>query len=63
MSVTIGNMSSNLNLVDSSTMISEAVMEQIIRQVMLRLRDQQYAEAQRQRDQEIQNQSTASAPF
>lgn len=63
MPVTIGNMTSNVNVVDSNNLLSDAVMEQIIRQIMMRLKQEKYAEAQNREDQEISNRSTTPAPF
>jgi hypothetical protein len=63
MPVTIGNMNSNINVVDSNTLLSNAVMEQVIRQVMMRLRQEKYTEAQNREDREISNRSTTPEPF
>jgi hypothetical protein len=63
MPVTIGNMTSNVNVVDSNNLLSDAVMEQIIRQVMMRLKAEQYAEEQMRQDREIHNQATTPEPF
>lgn len=63
MPVTIGNMTSNVNVVDSNNLLSDAVMEQIIRQVMMRLKAEQYAEEQTRQDREIHNQATTPEPF
>ncbi|MFB2881594.1 hypothetical protein [Floridanema aerugineum] len=63
MPITIGNMTSNVNVVDSNNLLSDAVMEQIIRQVMMRLKAEQYAESQRRENREIRNQATTPEPF
>jgi hypothetical protein len=57
MPVTIGNMTSNVNVVDSNGTISDAVMEQIIRQVMVRLKQEKSAEEQNRADRDISNRS------
>jgi hypothetical protein len=58
MPVTIGNMTSNVNVIDSNNMLSDAVMEQIIRQIMMRLKAEKYAEEQAREEREIHDRMT-----
>jgi hypothetical protein len=63
MPVTIGNMTSNVNVVDSNNMLSEAAIEKITQQVMMRLKAEQYDEEQRRQDQKPYSQATAPEPL
>ncbi len=63
MPVTIGNLSSRVNVVDSNNMLSEAVMEQIVQQVTIRVREAMEAETQARQEREITNHSTTTEPF
>lgn len=63
MAVTIGNLNSRVNVVDSNNMLSEAVMEQIVQQVMMKLRDEMAAAEQAKQEREITNRSTNPEPF
>lgn len=63
MPVTIGNLSSRVNVVDSNNMLSEAVMEQIVQQVTIRVREEMAAETQARQEREITNRSTTTEPF
>ena len=63
MAVTIGNLSSRVNIVDSNSMLSEAVMEQIVQRVIMRVRSEMSAEKQARQEREIVNRSTTPEPF
>jgi hypothetical protein len=63
MAVTIGNLSSRVNIVDSNSMLSEAVMEQIVQRVIMRVREEMSAEKQARQEREIVNRSTTPEPF
>jgi hypothetical protein len=63
MPVTIGNLTSNVNVVDGNSMLSEPVMEQIIQRVMMRLREERYAEEQSRQEREIRDRATTREPF
>jgi hypothetical protein len=53
MPVTIGRVTSNVSVVDTAGLISPELMEQIVRLVMARLKQEGSLEAQLQRDREI----------
>jgi hypothetical protein len=59
MPVTIGNMTSNVNVVDSNGTISDAVMEQIIRQVLVRLKQEMYDQEKSRSEQGISDHRVA----
>lgn len=63
MPVTIGNMTSNVNVVDGNNMLSEAAIEKITQQVMMRLKAEQYDEEQRRQDQKLYSQATTPEPL
>jgi hypothetical protein len=63
MPITIGNMTSNVNVVDGNNMLSEAAIEKITQQVMMRLKAEQQDEEQRRQDQKLYSQATASQQF
>ncbi len=63
MAVTIGNLNSRVNLVDGNNTLSEPVMEQIVREVVTRVRSQMESEAQARQEREITNRSTTPEPF
>jgi len=63
MAVTIGNLTSNVNVADGNSLLSEAAMEQIIQRVMMRLREERYAEKQSRQEGEIRDRATTRAPF
>jgi len=44
-------------------LLSEAAMEQIIQRVMMRLREERYAEKQSRQEGEIRDRATTRAPF
>ena len=58
MTTTIGTMTSHVNVIDSNNRLSDAVMEQIIRQVMMRLKAEKYAEEQAREEREIRDRMT-----
>ncbi|MEB3216065.1 MAG: hypothetical protein VKN72_07420 [Nostocales cyanobacterium 94392] len=63
MAVTISNLNSRVNLVDGNNTLSEPVMEQIVREVVTRVRSQMESEAQARQEREITNRSTTPEPF
>jgi hypothetical protein len=63
MPITIGNLTSNVNVVDGNSMLSDAVMEQIVQRVMMRLREERYAEEQSKQEREIRDRATTREPF
>lgn len=63
MPVTIGNLTSNVNVANGNSLLSEAVMEQIIQRVMMRLRQERYAEEQSRQEGEIRDRATTREPF
>lgn len=63
MPITIATMTSNVNVIDSNNMLSDAVMEEIIRQVMMRLRAERYDEEQTRQEREISDRATTPEPF
>jgi hypothetical protein len=63
MPVTIGNMTSNVNVVDGNNTLSEAAIEKITQQVMMRLKAEQYDEEQRRQDQKPYSQATTPEPL
>jgi hypothetical protein len=63
MPVTIGNLTSHVNVLDSNSMLSEPIMEQIIQRVMMRLREEIYAEEQSRQEREIRDRATTREPF
>lgn len=58
MPVNIQNLTSNVNVVDGNNMVSEEVMEQIVKQVMMRLQAEQISTEQLQEESEIRDRMT-----
>jgi hypothetical protein len=60
MAVTIGAVNSTLNVTDGGTSLNAAVLEQIVQQVLARLKDQKTNDTQMQSEQEISDRATPS---
>lgn len=60
MAVTIGTVNSTLNVTDGGTNLNAAVLEQIVQQVLVRLKKQKTNDAQMQSEQEISDRATKS---
>jgi hypothetical protein len=60
MPVTIGNMTSNVNVVDSNNMLSEAAIEKIIQMTKIQLKQELQNEKQSQQEQEIYGRTSKS---
>lgn len=58
MPINIQSLNSNVNVVDGNNMVSEEVMEQIVKQVMLRLEAEQIATEQLQEESDIRDRMT-----
>ena len=58
MAVTIGTVNSTLNVTDGGNTLNAAVLEQIVQQVLARLKDHKVNETQMQEEQEIGNRAT-----
>ncbi len=63
MPVTIGNLTSNVNVTDSNSMLTEAMLQQIVNLVMARLREEQYAEEQLNQEREIRDRMSENDVF
>jgi hypothetical protein len=61
MPVTIGTVNSTLNVTDSGTMLNAATLEQIVQQVLARLKEQKMNDMQMQEEQEISDRATTSS--
>jgi hypothetical protein len=60
MPVTIGNMTSNVNVVDGNNMLSEAAIEKIIQMTKIQLKQELQNEKQSQQEQEIYGRTSKS---
>lgn len=60
MRVTIGAVNSTLNVTDGGTGLNAAVLEQIVQQALVRLKEQKTNDAQMQTEQEISDRATPS---
>lgn len=60
MAVTIGTVNSTLNVTDGGNALNAAAMEQIVQQVLARLKDHKVNETQMQEEQEIGDRATTS---
>ena len=60
MSVTIGRVNSTLNVTDGGSSLNTAVLEQIVQQVLARLKEQKTNDTQMQSEQEISDRATPS---
>jgi hypothetical protein len=63
MPVTIGNMTSNVNVIDSNKKLLEADKEDIIREAMMRFKAEKHAEEQTREEREIRDRATTPEPF
>jgi hypothetical protein len=63
MPVTIGNLTSNVNVTNGNSMLSEAMLQQIVNLVMARLREEQYTEDQLHREREIGDRMSENDAF
>jgi hypothetical protein len=63
MPVTIGNLTSNINVIEGNSTLSEAMLQQIVDLVMARLREEQYAEEQMNQEREIRNRMSENDVF
>jgi hypothetical protein len=61
MPVTIGTVNSTLNVTDSGAMLNAATLEQIVQQVLARLKEQKMNDMQMQEEQEISDRATPSS--
>jgi len=60
MPVTIGTVNSTLNVTDGGTSLNAAVLEQIVQQVLARLKEEKVNDTQMQAEQEISDRATSS---
>ncbi|MEH2316524.1 hypothetical protein [Nostoc sp.] len=60
MPVTIGTVNSTLNIMDGGNTLNAATLEQIVQQVLARLKDHKVNETQMQEEQEIGDRATTS---
>lgn len=63
MPVTIGTLTSNVNVVDASGMLTEEVMEQIVRRAISRLKEEQHSEDQARQEREVRDRRSDTEPF
>jgi hypothetical protein len=63
MPVTIDNLTSNINVVDSNRVVSDTMIAQIVQLVMARLRQERTTEELNRQEREITNHSTVSELF
>lgn len=63
MPVTIGTLTSNVNVVDASGMLTEEVMEQIVRRAISRLKEEQHSEDQARQEREVRDRMSDTEPF
>jgi hypothetical protein len=61
MAVTIGTVNSTLNVTDGGASLNAAVLEQIVQQVLARLKEQKMNDTQIQEEQEISDRATTSS--
>ena len=60
MPVTIGTVNSTLNVTNGGTSLNDAALEQIVQQVLARLKQQKMNDTQMQEEQEIGDRATKS---
>lgn len=60
MPVTIGTVNSTLNVTDSGTGLTPAVLEHIVQQALARMKEQQENDQKMQEEQEISDRATPS---
>lgn len=58
MAVTIGTVNSTLNVTDGGNTLNAAILEQIVQQVLARLKEQKTNDVQMQAEQEISDRAT-----
>lgn len=63
MPVTIGTLTSNVNVADSSGMMNNEMMEQIVRTVLARLKEEMASQEQARREREIRGRMSEPEPF
>ena len=63
MPVTIGTLTSNVNVVDSSGVLTEEMMERIVKMVMMRLKEERHFEEQARQEREIRDRMSESEPY
>lgn len=63
MPVTIGTLTSNVNVVDNEGMANDAMVERIVRLVMIRLRQERQFEDLAHREREIRDRMSQTEPF
>lgn len=63
MPVTIGTLTSNVNVVDTGNVLSEEVMEQIVKRVMMRLKEEMYYEGLAKEERKIRDRMSETEPF
>jgi hypothetical protein len=62
MPVTIGNLTSNVNLIDSNAVMNDEMMERIIRATLARQKEETYAQEQLRQEQMVRDRVSTSAP-
>lgn len=63
MPITIGNLTSNVNVTDSNSMLTEETLQQIVNLVMARLREEQYNQEQLNQEWEIRDRMSETDLF
>ncbi len=63
MPVTIGTLTSNVNVVDSHSTLNDEMIEKIVQLVILRLKDEQHFELQVRKEQEVRDRMSEIDPF
>jgi phosphoglycerate dehydrogenase-like enzyme len=63
MPVTIGTLTSNVDVVEASGTLTQEVMEHIVKMVMTRLKEERYLEEQARQEREIRDRMSESEPF
>jgi hypothetical protein len=63
MPITIGNLTSTVNVGGSSSVLTEEMLQQIVTLVMMRLREERYAEEQLRQEREIRDRMSDSESF
>lgn len=63
MPITIGKLTSNVDLVDSGNVLNDEVMELIVRRVMIKLKEEMYYEGLAKEDRKIRDRMSETEPF
>lgn len=63
MPITIGTLSSTVNVVDGNSLLTEEVLEQIVAIVMERVRQERFEEERDRPEREIRDRVSEIAPF